>query len=121
MCWRYGSGSSWDTRDALRFVESNGGRLTTIAPEELRHLRSQLLDMPGADDFLWLVKWLKREKHCEPAIYAELTRTAAAREKLKALGEGMRYVSPSQKMSRANDRRRRAEERKQRLAPSVEE
>ena len=111
MCWGF-AGSSWVARDALRLIESNGGRLTTIAPNELRYLRSQLLDLHGPDDFLWLLKWLKKEKHCEPAIYSELTRTAAVREKLKALDAGERYFNPSQKMSRANDRRRRAKELK---------
>jgi hypothetical protein len=91
MCGRYGS-SSWDTRDALRLVDSNGGRLTTIAPDELRYLRSLLLEVPQSDDFLWLLKWLKKEKHCEPVIYAELTRTAAVRQRLKALDESTRYV-----------------------------
>jgi len=52
MCWRYGSASTWDSRDALRPIESNGGRLSTIAPNELRYLRSQLLEVQEADDFL---------------------------------------------------------------------
>ena len=30
LCWRYGSSSSWDSRDALRFIESNGGRPTPL-------------------------------------------------------------------------------------------
>jgi len=103
-------GSSWDARDALRFIESSGGRLTMIASDQMRYLRSGLLEVPE-DDFIWLLKWLKREKNCEPAVYHELTRTAAMRQKISALADGTRYLSPSVKMSRANDRRRRAAQR----------
>jgi len=67
------------------------------------------------------MKWLKKEKHCEPAIYAEVTRTTAMRQKLEALAAGTRYLSPSQKMSRANERRRRAKEGQRTGTPSVEE
>src|SRR5436309_797935 len=56
FCFRYG-GSSWKAQDALRFVEASGGRLTTISPDQLRYVRSQLLDVP-ADDFKWLLNWL---------------------------------------------------------------
>ena len=75
-------------------------------------MRRELLEAPGADDLLWLLKWLKKEKNCEPTLYVELTRTPAVRQKLEALTSGDRYVSPSQKMSQANDRRRRMAERK---------
>src|SRR5439155_2123351 len=68
-----------------------------------RYVRSQLLNAP-ADDFAWLLKWLRKPKNCEPPIYNELTRTPAMREKLEALTAGTRYLSPSQKMSRANQR-----------------
>ena len=120
MCWRHGWSSSWDAKDALRFIVSVGGRLTSVAPEKLRYLRNQLLEAPQADDFLWLIKWLQKEKHCEPAIHSELTRTTAMRRKVEALAAGERYLSPSQKMSRANERRRRVVERKQHGAPSAE-
>jgi hypothetical protein len=75
-------------------------------------LRRELLGLREADDFLWLLRWLKKEKQCDPAIYEELTRTAAVRKKIEALNAGDRYLTPSQKMSRANERRRRAAERK---------
>jgi hypothetical protein len=114
--WNLGS-SSWEAREALQLIGSSGGRLCTVAPDELRYLRSQLLDL-RPEDFLWLVKWLKKEKHCDPAIFSELTRTAAMREKLKALKGGERYITPSQKMSRANERRRRAKERATKQLPN---
>src|SRR2546426_374326 len=117
--FRFG-GSSWKAQDALRFIGSHGGKLTTIPPDQLCYVRSQLLNAP-TDDFGWLLRWLKKPKNCEPAIYNELTRTSAMREKIKALTDGTRYLSPSQKMSRANQRRRRAAERKQSGTPNSEE
>jgi len=45
----------------------------------MRYLRRGLLDLRNADDFLWLLRWLKGEKHCEPAIHRELTRTTSIR------------------------------------------
>jgi hypothetical protein len=104
--------SSWDARDALRFIESSGGRLTSVPADQMRYLRRELLEVRVADDFRWLLRWLGKEKHCEPAIYQELSRTASVREKIEALDGGAKYLSPSQKMSRANDRRRRAALRK---------
>jgi hypothetical protein len=116
LCWNLGS-SSREAREALKVIESSGGRLCTAAPDELRYLRSQLLDLSSSEDFLWLVRWLKKEKHCDAIIFSELTWTAAMREKLKALEGGERYVTPAQKMSRANERRRRAKERAEKSLP----
>jgi hypothetical protein len=73
----------------------------------MRYLRRELLEVRGGDDFLWLLRWLKKAKNWAPALYEEVTRTAAMRRKLEALGAGTRYLSLSQKMSRAIDRRRR--------------
>ncbi len=101
---------SWDARDALQFIASSGGRLTTVSADELRFLRRGLLDLSSADDFLWLIRWLKNEKHCEPAVYAEVTRTKSMGKKIEALNAGARYLTPHQKMSRAAERRRRARE-----------
>ncbi len=112
-------GSSWDARDALRFIEANGGRLATIPPDQAGYLRRGLLEVPE-DDFTWLLKWLKKEKNCDPAVYHELTRTPAMRQKITALTDGSRYLSPSVKASRANERRRRAAERNRGRVPRQE-
>lgn len=107
------TGSSWDARDALRFIESSGGKLAGVVPaDEIRYLRRDLLEVRDADDFRWLLRWIGKEKHCDPAIYQDLIRTASVREKVEALDDGAKYLSPSQKMSQANDRRRRAAQRK---------
>ena len=75
----YGRGSSWDAREALRFIEASGGRLTTVSGDQMRYLRRDLLEVRDAEDFRWLLRWLGKEKHCEPAIFEELTRTASMR------------------------------------------
>jgi len=103
---------SSDAREALEFIGSRGGKLTTVPSNEKRYLRKGLLDLHSVDDFLWLLRWLKNAKHCDPAIYEELIRTASMREKIETLNAGARYVTPHQKMSRAAERRRRAAERK---------
>lgn len=120
MCPPWGQGSSWDARDALQFIASSGGRLTTVPADQLGYLRSVLLEVRETDDFLWLLRWLKREKHCEPAIYQELTRTTSMRKKIEALNAGARYLTPHQKISRAAERRRTAAERKRKVTPSAE-
>jgi len=120
LCPPWGPSSSWDARDALQFIASSGGKLTAVPSGEMRYLRRALLDVRASDDFLWLLRWLKKEEHCEPAIYEELTRTSSMRKKIEALNAGSRYLTPSQKMSRAAERRRRSAERKRKVAPSAE-
>jgi len=112
--------SSLDARDALEFIGSSGGKLTTVPSNEKRYLRRGLLDLRNADDFLWLLRWLKNAKHCEPALYEELTRTTSMREKIEALNAGARYLTPHQKMSRAAERRRRATEGKGKVTPTAD-
>jgi hypothetical protein len=110
---RYRPASSWDAKDAFRFIEANGGRLTNLPSDRIRHVRRDLLEVGDHDDFRWLVRWLAKEKHCEPAIYQDLTHFASVREKIAALDAGVRYLTPSQKMSRALERRRRAKPREE--------
>jgi hypothetical protein len=104
--------SSSDAQDALEFIGSSGGKLTSVPSNEKRYLRRGLLDLHSRDDFLWLMRWLKNTQHCDSAIYEELTRTTSMREKIEALNAGARYVTPHQKMSRAAERRRHAAERR---------
>lgn len=121
LCPPWEPRSTRDARDALEFIGSSGGRLTTMPSDEMRYLRRGLLDLRNADDFLWALRWLKNGKHCEPAFYEELTRTTSMREKIEALNAGARYVTPHQKMSRAAERRRRAGERQRKVTLSAEE
>ena len=103
--WRpFGFDSAWDVRDALGFIASSGGKLVTVSPDQLSYLRHVLLKIRETDAFLWLLRWLKNERHCLPAIYEEVTRTASMRQKIEALNAGGRYLSPSRKTARANSR-----------------
>jgi hypothetical protein len=78
--------------------------LVTVSPDQIRYLRHVLLKVQETDAFLWLLRWLKNEKHCVPAIYEEVTRTASMSQKIEALNAGGRYLSPSRKMARAKSR-----------------
>jgi hypothetical protein len=103
--WRpFGSGSSWDVRDALGFIATSGGKLVTVSPDQMNYLRHVLLKVQETDTFLWLLRWLKNEKYCAPAIYHEVTRTASMRQKIEVLNAGGRYLGPSRKMARARSR-----------------
>src|SRR6185436_19753388 len=42
-----GLSSSWDAREALRVIESNGGRLLTVPPHELRYLEEHATQDAG--------------------------------------------------------------------------
>lgn len=102
--WRpFGLGSSWDVRDALGFIAASGGKLVTVSHDQISYLRHVLLKLQESDTFLWLLRWLKNEKHCAPGIYEEVTRTASMRQKIEALNAG-RYLGPSRKMARASSR-----------------
>jgi hypothetical protein len=101
----FGFISSWDVQDALGFIASSGGKLVSVSPDQIRYLRHVLLKVQETDAFVWLLRWLKNEKHCAPAIYEEVTRTASMRQKIEALNAGGRYLSPSRKMARAKGRR----------------
>lgn len=106
--------SSWDAREALGFVASSGGKLTSVPAANLRYLRRELLELQDTDSFQWLIRWLKSDKHCDPPIYSNLARTDSMRKKIEALSTGARYVSPSRRQSQAAARRRQAAERKAR-------
>jgi hypothetical protein len=86
--------SSWDVRDALGFIASSGGKLVIASPEQMSSLRRVLLNVRETDTFLWLLRWLRNEKHCLPAIYQEVIRTASMRQKIGGLSVGARYLTP---------------------------
>jgi hypothetical protein len=106
--WRpFGLDSSWDVRDALGFIASREGKLNTVSPDQITFLRHVLLKVRETDTFLWLLRWLKNQRHCLPAIYEEVCRTASMREKIKALEVGARYLCPSQKTAHSKRHRGR--------------
>jgi hypothetical protein len=101
---RYRPGSAWDAKDALRFVEANGGRLTSLAVDRLRYVRRDLLEIGDRDDFRWLVRWLAMAKHCAPGVYQQLIQTASLRARIGALHDGAKYLNPYQKANRVRGR-----------------
>jgi len=82
--------SGWEARAALEFIATSGGRLTAVTPDELRWLRQGLLAIDGANDFQWALRWLRQEKRCDPAIYADLIRTPSMKRKMEKMNRGVR-------------------------------
>jgi hypothetical protein len=73
-----------------------GFPLVVLGTAFLAHARSRRMTR-----FSCLLRWLKNEKHCAPAIYEEVTRTASLRQKIDALSGGGRYLGSSRRMARA--------------------
>jgi hypothetical protein len=96
---------SWEVRDALGFIASVGGKLVIATPDDPSYLRRVLLKLRDIDTFLWLLRWLRNEKHCLPAIYEEVTGTPSMRQKVEAIGAGARYVKAPRRAGRGAGRR----------------
>ena len=75
-------------------------------------MRRDLLEARQPADFFWLLKWLKKEKNCDPALYNHLTKVDSVRQKVAALNAGERYYTSSQQRARAAERRRQSALRK---------
>ena len=86
-----------------RIIQSTTSVLLGARPRLAHVVRCRAAREPDA--FLWLLRWFKNEKHCLPAIYEQVTRTASMRQKIEALNAAARYLSPSQKLPRADSRR----------------
>jgi len=50
-------------------------------------LQQDLLAIESASDFLWVLRWLRQEQHCDPAIYMELIRTPSMKKKMERVLE----------------------------------
>ena len=87
---RFWQDRSWDARAALEFIGASGGRLTALPADQLAWLRRDLLGIERSDDFLWVLRWLRQEKHCDPATYADLIRTPSMKRKMERLNTGGR-------------------------------
>jgi hypothetical protein len=93
--------SPWDVRDALAFIASSGGKLDSASADQIGGLRTALLKVRENDTFLWLLRWLKNERHCVPPIYEEAVRTASVRQRILSLNVGARYLSVSRRTAGA--------------------
>jgi hypothetical protein len=94
----------WEVRDALGFIASVGGKLVIATPDQIGYLRRVLLKLRDIDTFLWLLRWLRNEKHCVPAIYEDVTGTKSMRQKVEAIGAGARYLKAPGKAGRGASR-----------------
>ena len=70
---------SFGTTFTLGTLEVNGSTVTfgtgftlgTLIPaDQVGHVRRQLLDLGNRDEFLWVLRWLKKPKNCEPILFA---------------------------------------------------
>jgi hypothetical protein len=60
-------------------------RLTTMSPESMSYFRRELLKCDDDSRSRWVLRWLSYPETCEPALFEELTRTTAVRNKLNSL------------------------------------
>ena len=81
---------TWDARAALEFIGTSGGKLSTLPPDQPGWLRRELLAIKNSDDFLWVLRWLRQEQHCNPVIYADLIRTPSMKRKMELVNRGGR-------------------------------
>ncbi len=63
-----------------------GGRLCTLERRECWALRKEMLRLDPGDELCWLLRTLAKPEHCDPAIFAELTRTPAMTRHLENMG-----------------------------------
>jgi hypothetical protein len=64
----------------------------------MRYLRRELLELRREDDLRWVLRWLAKEKHCEPAIFQQLTQSPVLKARLAALDAKEEYLIPSRSM-----------------------
>jgi hypothetical protein len=78
-----------DQAKAIECIEkltlSNGARLNSVEPSTLAWLRRDILKSRDEHRCRWILRWMSYSETCEPAIYAELTRTPSMRAKINAL------------------------------------
>ncbi len=68
-----------------RLTVEYGARLTTMSPESISYFRREVLRCTDDSRSRFVLRWLSYAETCEPALFAELTRTPAVRTKLNSL------------------------------------
>ncbi|HOC44118.1 MAG TPA: hypothetical protein PKJ99_13970 [Thermoanaerobaculales bacterium] len=92
-----------------RIFEHHWGRLSHLDREECRELRRHLLKMESDSDLSRLLQTLSRPRHCDEAVFAELTKTTAIRDRLKRLE--LASLLPQRTSSPSADRSRQRVEK----------
>lgn len=75
-----------DPRWCLERISHHRGRLTSMEPQRVNHLRRDILRMRRTDAQRWLLNWLGDPRNCDPAIWDELVRTPSMQAKIGELG-----------------------------------
>jgi len=105
MTWwnRWGSSRS----DCLQHIlDHHDSRLSTLDHQGCQEVRRDLLKIQSDWDLEWLLKTLSKPQCCDPAIFAELTRTPSIRKRMERLGLSRLLPKPK---SEGNKRRRPGE------------
>ncbi|MBK5260656.1 MAG: hypothetical protein JJE51_13790 [Thermoanaerobaculia bacterium] len=68
-----------------KLTVEHDARVTEMTESEIAGLRRELLRCPDDSKSRWVLRWLSYSETCEPAVFAELTRTAAVQRKLNSL------------------------------------
>jgi len=99
----WGFRDTWTNRACLEFIfDKHGGRLVTLEHHECRDLRRDLLKWNDHYGLKWILRLLAKPRHCDPAIYTELTRTPAIRKRMTQLG--LLKPRPSKRLKRTRRR-----------------
>lgn len=84
ILWSRGDSRAQQCLDKIS--QAYQARLTTISDRQLGNLRRAILRAHEYDSaWRWVLGWMRRPQHCEPAIYTRLTRTPAMQTKLREL------------------------------------
>lgn len=77
------------SNDAMRCIEkltvAHDARLTTADADELTWLRREMVKSSNDSNCRWVLRWMSYSETCDPAVYAELTRTPSMRAKAAAV------------------------------------
>jgi hypothetical protein len=68
-----------------KLTVSYDARLMSMEPDEIAWLRRDILKCRDDHRCRWTLRWMSYAETCEPAVYAELTRTASMRAKVESL------------------------------------
>ncbi len=78
-----------DSNSAMRCVEkltvAHDARLTTVDLDEITWLRRDMVKCRNDSNCRWVLRWMSYAETCDPAAYAELTRTPSIRAKAAAV------------------------------------
>jgi len=77
------------SNEAMRCIEkltmAHDARLTTVDPDEITWLRREMVKCSNDSNCRWVLRWMSYSETCDPAVYAELTRTPSMRAKASAV------------------------------------